>query len=109
MAARNVPQDRQDAQAFFGMAAQNPHIDARRATLRGLELMGVDDPVGWLKRSDPPVPPLALEVMQKMGVDPRVIQFAVGQAQRQDPQLPDPGPDVGQVNQAMGADQQVAA
>jgi hypothetical protein len=89
MAARNIPQDRQDAQAFFALAAGNPHVDGRRASLRALELMGVDDPEGWLKQSAPPLPPAILEILDKeLGVDPRLIQQAVAAAQQRDPQLP---------------------
>jgi hypothetical protein len=65
MAARNIPQDRQDAQAFFALAAGNPHVDGRRASLRALELMGVDDPEGWLKRVAPPLPPAILEILTR--------------------------------------------
>jgi hypothetical protein len=102
MAARNIPQDRADAQAFFGLAAQNPHVDGRRATLRALELMGVDDPVGWLKQTDEPIPPMVLQILEQMGVDPNAISFAVQTAQQQDPRFPEEqGPNQQQVEQAM--------
>jgi hypothetical protein len=102
MAARNIPQDRADAQAFFGLAAQNPHVDGRRATLRALELMGVDDPVGWLKATDEPIPPMVLQILEQMGVDPNAISFAVQTAQQQDPRFPEEqGPNQAQVEQAM--------
>jgi hypothetical protein len=102
MAARNVPQDRQDAQLFFGLAASNPHVDPRLATLRGLELAGVDDPAGWLKKQEPPVPPAVMDMLKQMGVDPRLIDLAVNQAMQQDPQLPEQGgPNGQQVDQAM--------
>jgi hypothetical protein len=107
MAARNVPQDRQDAQAFFALAANNPHVDGRRATLRALELMGVDDPEGWLKQQDQPIPPMTMQLLGRMGVDPRLIQRAVKQAQDQDPRYP-PGPDQQQVAQAMAPQPQEA-
>jgi hypothetical protein len=100
MAARNVPQDRQDAQAFFALAQNNPHVDGRRATLRALELMGVDDPEGWLRTQDQPVPPVTLQLLDQMGVDPRLIKRAVQQAQAQDPRYP-AGPNAEQVGQAM--------
>jgi hypothetical protein len=35
MAARNVPQDRQDAQMFLGLS-QNPFVDPKRALIRSL-------------------------------------------------------------------------
>ena len=101
MAARNVPQDRQDAQMFLQLS-QNPFIEPERAMQKALELMGIRDWESWKKQSDPPVPPLALEILQKMGVDPRVIQRAVDVAQRADPRLAQQGPDVQQVDQMMG-------
>ena len=107
MAARNIPQDRQDAQAFFAMAQGNPHIDGRRATLRALELMGVDDPAGWLQKADQPIPPVTMELLQRMGVDPRLIQRAVQQAQAQDPRYAQ-GPNQQQVEQAMAPQPQEA-
>jgi hypothetical protein len=109
MAARNVPQDRQDANAFFGLAAQNPHIDQRRATLRALELMGVDDPIGWLKKGEPGPPPGVLEILaQEIGIDPRLIEQAVEVARQRNPQLPpeEQGPSVEQMNGAMGVPQE---
>jgi hypothetical protein len=77
MAARNVPQDRQDAGIFINQLMQNPYIDPKRPLMRGLELLGVRDPEAWLKKTDPPVPPLALEALQKMGVNPALIRRAV--------------------------------
>lgn len=107
MAAENVPQMRQDAQIFLGPAFQNnPYIDPRRPLMKGLQLMGVKDPQAWLKKEDPPVPPLALEVLKKMGIDPRIIQRAVTVAQQQDPRLApeqQQGPNPDQVDQLMAA------
>jgi hypothetical protein len=81
---------------------QNPYIDPKRPLMRGLELLGVRDPESWLKQTDPPVPPMALEVLQKMGVNKDLIQRAITVAQAADPRLAQQGPDVQQVNQAMG-------
>jgi hypothetical protein len=103
MAARNVPQDRQDAGIFLNQLMQNPYVDPKRPLMRGLELLGVRDPESWLKQTDPPVPPLALEALQKMGVNPALIRRAIMVAQASDPRLaPEQGPNVQQVNQAMG-------
>jgi hypothetical protein len=106
MAARNIPQDRQDAQFFLGLS-QNPFVEPKRALLRALELAGVDDPQGWLKQSQPPVPPVVLEKLQQMGVDPRIIKRAVEVSQQEDPQLPvDPqqqGPSREQMDGVMAA------
>lgn len=102
MAARNVPQDRQDAGIFINQLMQNPYIDPQRPLMRGLELLGVRDPEAWLKKTDPPVPPLALEALQKMGVNPALIRRAVTVAQASDPRLAQEGPDTQQVGQMMG-------
>ena len=109
MAARNVPQDRQDAQMFFALAANNPHIDPRRPLLKGLELCGIKDPEAWLKQTDQPVPPMALQLLEQAGVAPELIANAVAVAQRADPRLADPeeaaqqagGPGVQQMDQMM--------
>lgn len=101
MAARNIPQDRADADRFLALA-QNPYVDPRAAMQRALQLLGIDDPSSFLKQASPPVPPAALEALQSMGVDPRMIQRALQVAQQQDPQLT-PGPTVGQMDQVMAA------
>jgi hypothetical protein len=72
--------------------------------------MGVDDPQGWLKQSEPPVPPAVFQTLAQMGVDGRLIQRAIEVAQREDPQLAqEQGPNVQQMNGAMGVPEQVAA
>jgi hypothetical protein len=103
MAAENVPQQRQDAVQILQLFGNNPFIDQRRPLKKALELFGVKDPEAWLKQSDPPVPPLALQVLEQMGVDPSMIQRAVQVAQQQDPQLnpEQQGPDAGQVDGMM--------
>jgi hypothetical protein len=104
MAARNIPQDRQDAQIFFTMAQNNEHVDPRWALLKGLDLMGVRDPEAALKQQAPPVPQSALDMLVQMGFDKRLIEYAVQTAQQQDPQLQQ-GPTPGQVSQMMGGQQ----
>jgi hypothetical protein len=112
MAARNIPQDRQDGLQIMQVFGQNPFVDPRRPLLKALELFGVKDPEGWLKQTEPPVPPLALRALENMGVDRRLIQRAVQVAQQTDPRLnpdqPTPdeqqqqqGPNVEQVDQMM--------
>jgi hypothetical protein len=87
MAAQNVPQMRQD----FGLLAQleqNPHVDQRKLLVQRLKLLGIKDPEGWLTQEQAPIPPATLEILQQMGTDPRLIQFAVSKAQQQQPLLP---------------------
>ena len=103
MAAKNIPQERQEAAQVMQMYGNDPNIDRRRPLLYSLRKMGIKDPEGWLKQSDPPVPAAALQALQDMGIDPRVIALAVQRAQQQDPQLPveQQGPDADQVEQLM--------
>jgi hypothetical protein len=87
MAAPNVPQMRQDF-GLLGQLEQNPHVDQRKLLLHRLKMLGIKDPEGWLTQEQPPIPPATLEILQQMGTDPRLIQFAVTRAQQQQPLLP---------------------
>jgi hypothetical protein len=101
MAAENVPQMRQDF-GLLGQLEQNPHVDQRKLLLRRLHLFGIKDPESWLQQEEQPIPPLAMEILKKIpGIDPRLVDFAVAQAQRQQPLLNAEGPDAGQVGQMM--------
>lgn len=103
MAAKNIPQRRQDAQAFLALS-DNPYIDSRAAMIQYLELMDVKDPESFLKQSDPPIPPKAFEILQQWGVDPQMLVDATKIAQSQDPQLAGPGPE--EVDRMMASEQQ---
>jgi hypothetical protein len=102
MAAENVQQNIQLAQMHLQLA-ENPNLDSRKPLIRALTLLGEKDPESWLKQQDPPVPPLALELLGQAGVPPDLIQFAIKEAQRRDPQLApeQQGPPPEQVNQLM--------
>lgn len=102
MAARNVPQDRQDAAQYFQLA-QNPYIDPLHAMVKGLELLGNPNPQDWLKQGDPPVPQAALNYLAQMGVPGELLHQAMANAERADPMLAqqNQGPGVQQVDQAM--------
>jgi hypothetical protein len=102
MAARNIPQDRQDAIQIMQLFGNNPFVDQRRPLQKAMELYGIKDPEAWLKRAEPPVPPAALQYLEQSGIDPAIIQFAVQQAQAQDPQLAQEGPDSAAVANMMG-------
>jgi hypothetical protein len=108
MAERNIQQDRMDAvqilQNFLAGPAAS-FVDPERPILKAIELFGERDARSWLKRSDPPIPPMALEILQKAGVPPELIQRAVQQAQQADPRLAQ-GPDTAQVDQMMGDGQE---
>jgi hypothetical protein len=87
MAAPNVPQDRQDAVQAWNLWGSSPYVDQGRVLLWCLKKFGVESPQSWLKQGQPPVPASTLDLLQKAGVDPELISYAVQSAQRQDPQL----------------------
>lgn len=104
MAAENIPQNRQDAQIWMNLAQSNPYIDQRRALLRSLELLGAKQPESWLKPQEPPLSPLVLQLLQRAGVAPQLIEAAVQISRQQDPRLASPeqqGPNVQQTQQLM--------
>jgi hypothetical protein len=104
MAARNVPQDRQDAIQLMQLFGSNPHIDQRRPLQEAIKLFGFRDQEGWFAPQEMPIPPVTLQYLQQAGVAPELIQFAVTQAQQQDPLLPtdQQGPDSAAVANMMG-------
>jgi hypothetical protein len=57
-----------------------------------------------LKQTEKPIPPVTLQYLESAGVRPELIQFAVQQAQAQDPQLAqeEQGPDSAAVANMMG-------
>jgi hypothetical protein len=87
MAAPNIQQNIQLANMMLGPLSQNPYVDPSKPLMRALQLLGEKDPEGWLKKSEAPVPPRALEIIQEMGFKPELIQHAIRQAQAEDPML----------------------
>jgi hypothetical protein len=98
-APENVPQQRQDAQAFIALS-QDPRLNGDKLLIRGLELMGVDQPEGYLAPKVPQIPLDQLQgFLQQIGVDPEMFaQFMEQQAAAQ--QQPQGGPTL---NGAQGA------
>lgn len=88
--ARNVPEEMQRAAALMQSFNGNPHVDQRRLLLEVLRLMQIDRPEAFLAPAATPVPPAVLDVLARMGVSKDAIDFAIGQAQQADPQLPSP-------------------
>jgi hypothetical protein len=103
MAAPNVQQNIQLANMMLGPLSQNPYVDPSKPLMRALQLLGEKDPEGWLKKQDAPIPPAAMQALEAMGVKPELIQYAIQQAQAQDPMLnPEQrGPQVADI-EAMG-------
>jgi hypothetical protein len=91
MAAKNIPQDRQDAMQMMNLFGNNPHVDPKRVLLEALKLFGLDrtKAQAWLTRPETPVPPEALKLLEDAGVNGDLIRWAVSKAQRDDPQLAD--------------------
>jgi hypothetical protein len=99
-APENVPQQRQDAQAFVALS-QDPRLNGEKLLLRALELYGIDQPEGYVKSATPQIPAPELEAfLSQMGVDPAsfVAWRDQQQAQQQAPQAGGPT-----VNGAQGA------
>ena len=80
----NVPQQRQDAQMWIQLS-QDPRVNAEKALLRAFELMGADQPEGYLKLPQPQVPAEQIEAfLGQLGVPPQVfVQFLEQQAAQQ--------------------------
>jgi hypothetical protein len=69
-APENVPQNRADAQAFIALS-QDPRLNGEKLLLRGLELMGVEQPEGYIKPPEPQIPASTVEAfLQQIGVAP---------------------------------------
>jgi hypothetical protein len=100
MAQRNIPQDRQDAQMFMQLS-QDPRLDGRRPLLKALELCGIKDGESWLAQQEPPIPPLVIQLLGRAGVDPRLLQAAVRNAQAQQPMVNGGEPGTADVAAAM--------
>lgn len=95
MQARNVPMEMQRAQMLMQAFNGNPHIDQRLLYNEVLRLMQVEQPQQWMTQQPPPIPPEALQLLEKGGVRKNLIDAAVQTAQRADPMIPpaeaDPG------------------
>jgi hypothetical protein len=77
MAARNIPQDRQDAAQLINLFSKTWYINPTKPLLRALELMGIKHPQGWLRDPEPPIPAKTIDLLRLAGVDPTLLQQAV--------------------------------
>lgn len=80
MAARNVPQDRADAQQLFNTLAHDWFTDPTKVRLKYYELMGIKEPHAMLRAQQPIVPLAALRIAVQMGADPAILARAVAKA-----------------------------
>lgn len=100
MAAKNVPQDRQDGLQVMQLFGNSPFVDPARVYQFALSKFGIENPSEWLKQSEPPIPPAMVDYLKRVFPAP-IVDQAVMLAQRADPQLAQAGPDQQQVDQAM--------
>lgn len=97
-APENVPQQRQDAQMWM-QVSQDPRVNGEKALLRAFELMGADQPEGYLKLPQPQVPADQIQAfLASLKIPPELfVQFLEAQAQQVPPNPPD-GPPQQQLN-----------
>lgn len=100
MAARNIPQDRADANQLASLTHGNFFLDPVKPLLRILELSGVKHPKAWLKAENPTIPSVVLDILKSAGVDPTLIEQALLRARTVS--SPDEGPGVSEVTSALG-------
>ncbi len=100
MAAKNIPQDRADADQLMQMFGHSWYINPVKPLERALELMGVKHPKAWMKAPEPPIPAMALSFLKLAGVDPNLIEQAVLKARTVS--APQEGPTAEQVTGMLG-------
>lgn len=100
MAARNIPQDRADAQMIMSLFSSNYYVNPTKPLERALELCGVKHPKAWMKAEEPSVPMLSLKFLELAGVDPTLLEEAVLKARTVAAPQEGPGPEM--VTSALG-------
>jgi len=86
----NTPQMRQDAQQFIGLS-NDPRLNGEKLLLRALQLMGIDQPEGYVKPAVPQIPAPVLEAfLAQIGVDKGA--FVAFMNQQEQAQQPPAGP-----------------
>jgi hypothetical protein len=86
---------------MFMQLSQDPRLDGRRPLLKALELCGIKDGESWLAQQEPPIPPATIQLLGRAGVDPRLLQAAVRNAQAQQPMVNGGEPGTADVAAAM--------
>lgn len=77
LAAKNLPQERSDAQIMLTQLAHDWYLDPLKPRLEALRKLGVERPQDWLRPAQPALPLGVLRIMLKLGVPAEVIQQAV--------------------------------
>lgn len=100
MTARNVPQDRADAQLLMNLFGHSWYVNPTKPLERALELCGIKHPKAWMKAQEPPIPSSALAFLKLAGVDPTIIEQAVMKARTVT--APQEGPSADTVTSMLG-------
>lgn len=95
MAARNIPQDRSDAQWLMANFAHDWYFNPTAVRMRAAHLMGMDHPKSFLRDPEPAIPKVTLRILMQMGVDPILLIQSVLQARELS--APSEGPQANQV------------
>lgn len=102
MAAKNIPQDRSDAQTIWNLLAHDWYINPTKARLRAMELIGIKHPQSWLRDPTPAVPMATLRMLLQAGVDPKILMTAVIRAR--EISAPQEGPAASQITEMVGSE-----
>jgi hypothetical protein len=88
-APENVPQQRSDAQMWIQLST-DPRVNGEKALLRAFELMGADQPEGYLKLPQPQIPADQIQAfLAQLQIPPELfVQFLEQQAQAVPPNPP---------------------
>lgn len=77
LAAKNIPQERSDAQLLLNSLAHDWYIDPVKPRLEAMRKMGIEKPQTWLRPQQPSVPMATLRLLLQAGVPSELIQRAV--------------------------------
>ena len=100
MAAKNVPQERSDAQFILNNLAHDWYINPTKARERAMELAGIRHPQAWLRDPTPSVPMATLRYLIAANVDPSLVVQAVLHAR--ETSAPQEGPAANQITAMQG-------
>jgi hypothetical protein len=77
LAAKNIPQERSDAQILLNSLAHDWYIDPLKPRLEAMRKLGIERPQDWLRPPQPALPMGVLRLLLKAGVPAELIQRAV--------------------------------
>lgn len=77
LAAKNIPQERSDAQMMINTLAHDWYLDPIKPRLEAMRKMGIERPTEWLRPPQPALPLATLRVLMQAGVPAELIQRAV--------------------------------